>query len=275
MLEGISERAMVIALQNADMELNHLKSLLQTKMKHSYLEKYIQKPVINEEKLFVLHAILNNINMPVKKKEKYMITTMLVQIALDTHDLVTDKKNDTVEPLSVESTRQLTVLAGDYYSGLYYLLLAEIEDYQLIHALAIAIKEINELKMRLYYQEFMSFDEFTHLVKKVESLLFTHFAHHINDDSLHSMIEDWLLLDRLITDQKLMIRGLSPRIKIWLQDYSQQTIDAYVNEQIERTIARLEKSLCQIPPHHRLMRERMTTFLNQLPYENTSIAEEG
>src|SRR5699024_4304436 len=160
MLEGISERAMVIALQNADMELNHLKSLLQTKMKHSYLEKYIQKPVINEEKLFelhtilnnlnirvkkkekymikkmiaeielnnlksllkmkmkhsylekyiqkpvineeklfVLHAILNNINMPVKKKEKYMITTMLVQIALDTHDLVTDKKNDTVEPL--------------------------------------------------------------------------------------------------------------------------------------------------------------------------------
>src|SRR5699024_3634853 len=91
---------------------------------------------------------LNNINMPVKKKEKYMITTMLVQIALDTHDLVTDKKNDTVEPLSVESTRQLTVLAGDYYSGLYYLLLAEIEDYQLIHALAIAIKEITELKLR-------------------------------------------------------------------------------------------------------------------------------
>src|SRR5699024_11220586 len=95
--------------------------------KHSYLEKYIQKPVINEEKLFVLHAILNNINMPVKKKEKYMITTMLVQITLDTHDLVTDKKNDTVETLSVESTRQLTVLACDYYSLLLYLLFDDIE----------------------------------------------------------------------------------------------------------------------------------------------------
>src|SRR5699024_12568984 len=101
MLEGISERAMVIALQNADMELNHLKSLLQTKMKHSYLEKYIQKPVINEEKLLVLHAILNNINMHVKKKVKYMIMTIFIQITLDTHNLVSDKKNNILELLSV------------------------------------------------------------------------------------------------------------------------------------------------------------------------------
>lgn len=265
---------MVIALQNAEMEINHLKSLLQTKMKHSYLEKYIQKPVINEEKLFILHAILNNINMPVRKKEKYIITTMLIQIALDTHDLVTDEHENLFEPSSVEKTRQLTVLAGDYYSGLYYLLLAEIEDYQLIHALATAVKKINELKMRLYYNEFLSLEEFTHILKKVESLLFTHFADHLNNNELHHVIEDWLLLDRLNRDRESVAHGGAPRIKIWLSEYAHDTIVLYLDEQIELTIGRLESSLVKTSPHHPIGK-RIALFLHSLSYKNTSIAEEG
>src|SRR5690625_1744913 len=125
---------------------------------------------------------------------------MLVQTALDTHDSVpisNDKENK-----ETKISKQLKVLAGDYYSGLYYLLLSEIEDISLTHQLASAIKEINEYKMKLYYKEIKSFDDYISTKNKIESLLISQVADFLNEKTMKLISEDWMLIHQLLKEKK-------------------------------------------------------------------------
>ena len=100
--------------------------------------------------------------------ETIALTVMLIQIALDTHDFV---KNDDEEIESME-VQQLTVLAGDFYSGLYYKELSYLPNIHLIRCLAEAIKIINENKIRVYQREITTFEDFMHSMKIIETSLY-------------------------------------------------------------------------------------------------------
>src|SRR5690625_6294240 len=90
----------------------------------------------------------------------------------------------------------------NYFSVLYYLLLSEIEAFDMIHILASAIKEINEYKMKLYYQEIYSLQDFIHVLKKIESLLILRVAAYVNEPELNPIIEDWLITGKLIQEKR-------------------------------------------------------------------------
>lgn len=118
------------------------------KLRHPYFINYIEEPFIDEEKIALLYGALKSANLHIEQIEHYVVTIMLVQIALDTHERVSNKAGE--EEIEFHKCRQLTVLAGDYYSGLYYYLLSMNRDIVLIRALAEGIKEINEHKIMLY-----------------------------------------------------------------------------------------------------------------------------
>src|SRR5699024_9056388 len=90
-------------------------------MKQPYVEKHIHKPFIDSDKMMFLAEGCQDMDQKDKEKKQIIIMVMLVQCALDTHELV-QVNNDYM--LS-ETEKQLAVLAGDYYSGLYYALLSE------------------------------------------------------------------------------------------------------------------------------------------------------
>src|SRR5699024_3905189 len=124
-----------------------LTEALRRSMKQPYVEKHIHKPFIDSDKMMILADVYQHMDMKDTEKKQIIITVMLVQCALDKNELV-PVNNDSM--LS-ETEKQLAVLAGHYYSGLYYALLAEHGQIRMIQILANAIKQINEYKMNIYY----------------------------------------------------------------------------------------------------------------------------
>src|SRR5699024_11653277 len=110
-------------------------------------------------------------------KQQHMTSIMLVQIALDTHEKIPNQHQEWVMN---ETEKQLSVLAGEYYSGLYYLLLSEIEDINMIKTLATAIQQINEQKMKLFYEDVASFEALMSTIRSLETSLFPGVARMMN-----------------------------------------------------------------------------------------------
>ncbi|WP_190279493.1 heptaprenyl diphosphate synthase component 1 [Ornithinibacillus gellani] len=180
-------------MQELNREINHLKNIIENRMKHTYLNQFVQTPEINDYTLFILYSILKQAHVPESRLETIVTTTMLIQIALDAHDQVVDDPN--LSEHSPEAvTNQLTVLAGDYYSGLYYLLLSETRDFKLIQTLASAIKKINELKMHVYFKEYQSPLELFEMLKRMESLLIIHVAEFVGFTEMNDFAEKVALL---------------------------------------------------------------------------------
>jgi len=124
----------VIKLRDIRTKLTAFKEQLEQKVFHPYLLNYIQTPMVDEDKLLLLISIMDQLGLSGKEMKNYALPTMLVQIALDTHENVSNQDASEQDDTQLQS-RQLTVLAGDYYSGLYYALLAEINDVLMIRAL--------------------------------------------------------------------------------------------------------------------------------------------
>lgn len=146
-----------------------IKEKLMEKLRHPYFINYIEEPFIDEEKIALLYGALKSANLHIEQIEHYVVTIMLVQIALDTHERVSNKAGE--EEIEFHKCRQLTVLAGDYYSGLYYYLLSMNRDIVLIRALAEGIKEINEHKIMLYQKTHETTDDIMKSVVAIESAL--------------------------------------------------------------------------------------------------------
>ncbi|QGS68817.1 heptaprenyl diphosphate synthase [Oceanobacillus sp. 143] len=266
-------------MNTSNMDTTYLKRLLQDSIHHKYLEKYIKQPNIDEEKLLILSTLINNNpSLTTIEKEHYIITTMMVQIALDTHETVPVKMVGT-EPHEAVKANQLKVLAGDYYSGLYYLLLSEIEDFNLIHRLATAIKEINELKMKLYYREFNTFDEYLSLIEKIDTLLILSVANYINDHSLDIISGEWLLMNKLIQDKENLLIGFEASIteqtNVEHRSYPNSTFLTRVDTMIEYKKRTLENLLVNLPVEHTAFTSHVISKLPNLLNAKISIAEEG
>ncbi|WP_019242029.1 MULTISPECIES: heptaprenyl diphosphate synthase component 1 [Bacillus] len=172
-----------------------IKSHIISKAYHPYLRRFLKEPVIEEKKILLLILLLQELKITDEERDQYITATMLVQTALDIHDEVSSSKK--LEDPEVLKQRQLTILAGDYYSGLYYYILSQFERIDLIRSLAEGIKEINEKKIIYIQNQFATVEDMLNTVKVIESSLIVKVEECFGSQKYKHFIEDYLLLHRL------------------------------------------------------------------------------
>jgi heptaprenyl diphosphate synthase len=166
----------------------------------SYLLKYIEEPVIDDDKLLIVLSILNKQELSDTVIKNYALSTMLIQIALDTHEQIMQASVN-------DQRRQLTVLAGDYYSGLYYQLLSEAEEITMIKALSNGIKEINEHKILIYHMDHTNTDGLMTSLKTIESSLFIKLSEYFKVEFWDEFIANVLFIKRLMKERSTFLKS--------------------------------------------------------------------
>lgn len=170
---------------------------------HSYLQAYVTSPIIDEDKLLIFLSIFEKLELHDRKVQNYAVTAMLVQIALDTHERVENGELSS----NKHKSRQLMILAGTYYSGLYYKILAELDEIGLIRALAEGIKEVNEHKISVYRKTIGAVDILMESVKKIESSLYERMLNYFGKKHWIDDIAHILFFKRLSNEKQLFLAG--------------------------------------------------------------------
>ncbi|MDX8046116.1 heptaprenyl diphosphate synthase component 1 [Gracilibacillus sp. S3-1-1] len=168
--------------------INFYTNLLTQTIKQDFLDERLDEQALDIHKMVALDYLLQG-----EPDETTLVqTTMLVQLALNTHDKIgfpfSDKKI---------KKQQLTVLAGDYYSGIYYFLLAKHNNLPFIRVLADGINEMTQRKMDLYYTKYETLNEFLDEFKDIEGKLIEKAGDYAKKSNQLPYVLTWILIKRL------------------------------------------------------------------------------
>src|SRR5262245_54638125 len=94
-------------------------------MDHDMIARYTDLPAFPDGRIQLLFATLSQQPQGEEHKELLAVATSLVQMGLDTHDLVDNASGEGGESNLVMRAKQLKVLAGDFFSSRFYHLLSQ------------------------------------------------------------------------------------------------------------------------------------------------------
>ncbi|MFV8828379.1 heptaprenyl diphosphate synthase component 1 [Alkalihalobacterium sp. APHAB7] len=263
--------------------VNECKEKFFSLTEHTFLQKYIQKPEIDEDKLRFIYTMLSE-QVPENDIKDFALASTLVDAALNTHEKVSLNK---INSDYVKKNRQLTVLAGDYFSSLYYYLLANAGQMSMIRLFSISIQEINEHKMNIYQNENLTFEAVHRDICSIESAILQNIAEHFQLANWKRVISEFFFLKRLIFERSQWLEGSSilpivralihDQMKIKREHSSNLTDDEVlklINEKINEGKERIEKLLEDPLFQHDVIMKQMDLLFSPLNHSE-KVAEEG
>ena len=276
----------MIILQDIQSRLAEIKELIEQKANHPYLLQNIGAPKIDEDKLLLLILILTPLNLSKIELNTFTTSTILIQMALDTHDYV---QSSIVE--NELKNQQLTVLAGDYFSGLYYQHLSEISNISLIRELSKGIKEINEHKIMVYeHTQINDMSQLLTTLKIIEGALLTKITDYFNLKYWDEVSHNFLLVRRLIDEKNLYINTGTSQVfeamkKMFFPKNSQQKTDLSKEQQqylllncdqsIRHAITLMKNGMENLPLENEFLNKRISSLLKEHQSKANILVEEG
>ena len=171
---------------------------------YDMIQNHTQLPEFPDARVHLLYIFLQNSGRSVSERDElYALVTSLVQVGLDTHESI-DTSADNQGETQMRS-RQLKVLAGDYFSSRFYYLLAQNGDIEGISLLSKAVSDVNVLKMNLYGKMknmVLSAEEYLRHTVQLNMQLFLSFTPMIES----SVRETWKTLLREFTQCETVVR---------------------------------------------------------------------
>lgn len=159
------------------MTRNRIQEMTRHYARHDMIDKHTELPPLAEPRARMLYAFLSQQMSVREQSELYTLVVTLVQLGMDTHDLI---DTETAQRSEADMrSRQLKVLAGDFFSARFYQLLAEAGQIEMITKISSAVCEVNRLKVNLYTRmrslRLTAEDYFKQAVQ-LRSELFQHFS---------------------------------------------------------------------------------------------------
>lgn len=177
-----------------------LKTEIFMDVRHRTLQKYTGLPVLDENQLFYLLVPFFNGEEWQQDEREAAITVGIVYAALAAHDHI--KEQD-----ATSKEQQLTVLAGDFYSGRYYEILAMSGNVALIRNLSQGIVARCEHQIKVYEAEKRSIEQWFASITNIESGLISKFFELYSFRDYISIAEKSLLILRLERELATYQRG--------------------------------------------------------------------
>ncbi|WP_147533790.1 heptaprenyl diphosphate synthase component 1 [Bacillus marasmi] len=275
----------MIILHDIQSRLAEMKELVGQRAFHPFLIKNIQTPFFDEDKILLLLSMFDQLNLPDYEKQTYITATLLIQLALDTHDQV---QIDSIE--DDLKGQQLTVLAGDYFSGLYYKHLASVNNIQLIRELSNSIKEINEQKIFLHEHNYQnSTKQILDNLRKIEGSLYVKLADFFQISNWNEFTEVFLLAKRLLLErERFLTTGTSVSSEAVkktflyqeqrgkeLSDELHNNIVQFFDQSISQSIELVNKLAKKLPNINKLLLMRIQALKDEHQAVVKTFVEEG
>lgn len=114
---------------------------------YDMIRRHTELPPLSDARGSLLYTFLNHASRRQPDAELYALVTALVQLGLDTHESIDEAGSRNEEAMR---SRQLKVLAGDFFSSWFYRLLAGSGEIGMVGSLSAAIANFNVLKAQMY-----------------------------------------------------------------------------------------------------------------------------
>lgn len=174
---------------------------------YDMIQRHTELPTFPNSRVQLLYTFLNQGQRhSVEDSELFSLVTALVQMGLDTHEMI-DVQEENLGEQDMRS-RQLKVLGGDFFSSRFYQLLAQAGQISVIASLSDGICRLNERKMSLYdrmKKGKVSSEEYVQESVQLKKQLFLSFHNMISEELAelyNQFLTSFSLLDTLVEEME-------------------------------------------------------------------------